>query len=421
MKIIKLVLSITICITSLALTQQIITVSIANQRYKQDAAEINHIKYGLFSVNQWKEKISQIVISEINKLKLTNANEQQLKKHIEAQLDVLIDKVDENIKEANKGSVKGHVKQFFFNSFIDIKKIKEGIPDYAEAMMEEMKKTKTQKQIKGMVKQKVEQYLDKTYEDQDLSKVNRIIERTGTTDIDLARAKLHEEIKSNQLYIFRLSAILIALAVILFAMSGFSEAPLPAPQFILMLVMLLALLLSGVTTPMIDLEAKISKMSLVLLDHHLVFENQVLYFQSKSIMDVFEIMIHHKDLEMKAVGILMVMFSIAFPLLKILSCLGYYYSNKARENKLIQFFVLKSGKWSMADVLVIAIFMAYIGFNGIISNQFDKFSSVSDNLELLTTNGTSLQPGFYIFFTYAVLALFLSGFLAKRNTKSESK
>ena len=51
----------------------------------------------------------------------------------------------------------------------------------------------------------------------------------------------------------------------------------------------------------------------------------------------------------------------------------------------------------MADVLVVAIFMAYIGFNGIISNQLGKLSTQSEDVMVLATNGTSLQPGFYIF------------------------
>jgi uncharacterized paraquat-inducible protein A len=31
--------------------------------------------------------------------------------------------------------------------------------------------------------------------------------------------------------------------------------------------------------------------------------------------------------------------------------------------------VFKTGKWSMADVIVVAIFMAYIGFSGIVGEQ----------------------------------------------------
>lgn len=68
----------------------------------------------------------------------------------------------------------------------------------------------------------------------------------------------------------------------------------------------------------------------------------------------------------------------------------------------------------MADVMVIAIFMAYIGFDGIIDSQFDQLRSASQELVILTTNGTSLQPGYYLFLTYTLLALFLSGFLTRK-------
>jgi hypothetical protein len=69
----------------------------------------------------------------------------------------------------------------------------------------------------------------------------------------------------------------------------------------------------------------------------------------------------------------------------------------------------------MADVMVVAIFMAYIGFNGIITNQFGQLSAAAgQELEILTTNGTSLQPGYYLFLTYTLLALFFSGFLSRK-------
>ena len=75
--------------------------------------------------------------------------------------------------------------------------------------------------------------------------------------------------------------------------------------------------MAGVTTPMIDMEAKISQMNFILMGYPIHFENQVLYFQSKSILDVFWIMITHKELQMKLVGVLVITFSIFFPLVKI--------------------------------------------------------------------------------------------------------
>jgi uncharacterized paraquat-inducible protein A len=80
----------------------------------------------------------------------------------------------------------------------------------------------------------------------------------------------------------------------------------------------------------------------------------------------------------------------------------------------VKFFVLKSGKWSMADVMVVAIFMAYIGFNGIITSQLGHLRSADQEMVILTTNATALQPGFYLFLTYTLLALFLAEFLTRK-------
>ena len=81
---------------------------------------------------------------------------------------------------------------------------------------------------------------------------------------------------------------------------------------------------------------------------------------------------------------------------------------------MIKYFVLKSGKWSIADVTAVAMFIASIGFNGIITSQFGRLSKAGQELVILTTNGTSLKPGYYLFLTYTLLALFLSGFLTRK-------
>jgi len=215
--------------------------------------------------------------------------------------------------------------------------------------------------------------------------------------------------------IVREALLLIALSLALFAASARGGQPLAPARYAVLVLSLVLLLIAGVTTPMIDMEAKISRMSFMLMGHPILFENQVLYFQSKSILDVFTIMITHEQLQMKAVGVLLLTFSVVFPLLKIASSVAYYFDwRRARKHPAIRFFVLKSGKWSMADVMVVAIFMAYIGFNGIITSQFGQLGPAVPDLEILTTNGTSLQPGYYLFVAYTLLALFLSGFLSRK-------
>lgn len=407
-------LSVIAAAACLFLCQQIIVESIANQQNKQDFAEVRHIKYGLFSINEWKRQLAIIIADEITKLTLSSANEVELKKHVEIQLNGLIDNVEAKIKQSHKGTVSGWIKQSVIDATIDMKDIKAGIPGYADAIIVQMTKVKTEKLLKAALAKRVKQYFDQTFEKQDLSQLNRILVRTATPDIDLARIKLADSIEKNQASIFRQTWLFIVLAALQFLICGFGNKVLPGPQYLLLLLTLAALLVAGVATPMIDMEAKISAMRFTLLDHPISFENQVLYFQTKSILDVFWIMITHDDIQMKVVGILMVVFSVVFPIFKMLSSLFYYYDfHRARASRWIQFFVLKSGKWSMTDVLIVAIFMAYIGFNGIITSQFGNLKTTDQELVILTTNGTSLQPGFYMFLTYTLLALFLSGFLTR--------
>lgn len=81
---------------------------------------------------------------------------------------------------------------------------------------------------------------------------------------------------------------------------------------------------------MIDMEAKITTMDFTLAGHPIHFENQVPFIQSKSILDVFWIMMMHSAFEMKLVGILLVTFSVVFPLIKIVSSLIYYFDIAAQ-------------------------------------------------------------------------------------------
>ncbi len=412
---IKSALSILIVIGSVYLCQHIIRLSLSNQMSKNDSAELHHIRYGLFSVDSWKKQISIIVVDEIKNLYLTNTNEKDLKKHVETQLGKLIDGIEVKVRASNEGSSKGWLKQTFIDAFVDMKDIKAGIPGYADTLIIEMTKAQTEVKIKSILIDRIEKYFKDTFDSQDLTKMNAILARLNSPTIEDGRIKLIQSIEANNEIIYWETALLIFLGMILFFMVGIQKDTLSVTQYFLLVFFLAVVLVGGVTMPMIDMEAKISEMKFVLLDHEVLFHNQVLYFQSKSILDVFWIMITHSAIEMKLVGILMVGFSIFFPFVKMLSSLVYFYDLKGHgKHGVVTFFVLKSGKWSMADVLVVAIFMAYIGFNGIITSQFGNLNTTSQDLVILTTNGTSLQPGYYLFLSYTLFALFMSGFLMRK-------
>jgi hypothetical protein len=422
MKTARTIISVLIFISVVGLALTIISKARDNQELKKDYAEINHFKYGLFSVQTWKTHLHEILLTEIDQFQLAPENERVIRKQMERQLSLLIDQMLIQIEKENTKTPGGFLKQSFIDSFIDVKQIKKGIPEYSRTILRELKSKKNQNELKGLIKTKIQDYVGRSFdvrEEEDL-KTGIIAKYSPSGKEAEARALIDKRVTQNQQLIRELSLYLIFLSVALFILEALNRDVTAQVQYLLMTATLLVLLSVGVTTPMIDMEAKIAELSFVLLDQPVTFKDQVIFFQSKSIVDVFWIMMRHPELEMRLVGILMICFSIIFPGLKTISSISYYYNFLgARKQKIVYFFAFKSGKWSMADVLIVAIFMSYIGLNGIINAQLLDIKTSSESVDIMTTNGTNLQPGFYIFLAYTLLAMLLSGFL-KKSTKVES-
>ncbi len=407
--------SLAIFIAIVATTPPLVRSARALQQNKADLGELNHIYYGIFSINAWKGQIAQIIYAEINRIDI-KTTVKELKGTVENQLTVIIDKLNERIKEANRDSLGGKIKQLLINLVVDIEEVKKGVPGYADALIAEITKPETEKQVKSMATKQLKAYFAKTFEKQSTGHRDKILERNGATDIEMAKAVLAQKVELGIMSTRTDMMILISLSILLFSVVGLSRSR-SRLNFVLLTLNLLILMAIGVSTPMIDLDARISEMSFFLLGHKIEFANQVLYFQSKSVIDVFLVMIRHQDILMKFVGVLMIGFSVIIPTIKLTSSLAYFFDvGNSRKSRLIDFFVFKSGKWSMADVMVVAIFMAYIGFSGIVTNQFAKIQElVPSEIVFISTNGTSLQPGFFAFLTYVILALVFSSMLGRVN------
>jgi hypothetical protein len=102
------------------------------------------------------------------------------------------------------------------------------------------------------------------------------------------------------------------------------------------------------------------------------------------------------------------MFSVVFPALKILTlacCLGR--PDWLRKYRILRFFALESSKWSMADVMALAIFMSYVAFNGVISSAMGSLRAPGAQL-VIPTDSSKILPGFYLFIGFVLASLFLS-------------
>ncbi|MDP9042875.1 MAG: hypothetical protein M3N30_12910, partial [Bacteroidota bacterium] len=62
-------------------------------------------------------------------------------------------------------------------------------------------------------------------------------------------------------------------------------------------------------------------------------------------------------------------------------------------------------------VLVIAILMTYIGFNGIVNSTLSDLNLDNGTITSITTNNTSIQPGYIIFIGFVLYSFTLSAIL----------
>ena len=96
------------------------------------------------------------------------------------------------------------------------------------------------------------------------------------------------------------------------------------------------LLVLGVSLPMIDIDARLDSFVFELLGEPISFDEQVIYFQSKSIVEVTKTLWDNGGIDLKAVGALVLLFSIVFPFVKLILSAGYLFMNSLKSSKVVQ-------------------------------------------------------------------------------------
>ncbi|HKX56674.1 MAG TPA: paraquat-inducible protein A, partial [Xanthomonadales bacterium] len=306
----------------------------------------------------------------------------------------------------------GRIKESLRGSLMDVDTIKAGIPEYAEQILTELENPETRHDINVFLTGLISDITRTTFGQVDESLREEILQRNRcSSSITDCKLQINDELVSTDRRALFLAKLTLLCAALMLLLVQHRSSPNNRLQWMMLSGGALPLLLCGILTPMIEVEAQISELRFVLMGKPLEFFNEVLYFQSKSILDVVSILMATEAAKTMLVGVLLVTFSIIFPGLKLLASVIYVYRPEfSRNSVVVEFFALKSGKWSMADVMVIAILMSYVGFDGMITSQLKLIASgaTTAGIEVLTTNGTALQPGFFMFLAFCIYSLLVS-------------
>ncbi|MEI9921311.1 MAG: paraquat-inducible protein A [Bacteroidota bacterium] len=383
---------------------------------KTDYGAVNNITYGLLSVDAWKEHLITIVSNRIDDFEFSKEQELVVKGQIETVLHSVIDKAD-TLLHAKRKTLRGKVRKAVINTFVNEDKLHARVPEFAQTILNEVKKEENKARLKTLLLAKIREYGAITYDSaKDIARLHLILQKYSAENINVLNEKLIERSALLERSTYRTAIIEIGIVAIflLLWLLLIKKSHLHNSLFTVSVLLALVILVGGLTAPMIEIDARIKEMSFLLLGEKLVFHDQIIFFQSKSIVDVVHILISNGQWDSFIVGMLIMIFSIVFPIAKLLSSRFYYVSKAKWHNSgIIRFFALKSGKWSMADVYVVAIFMAYIGFKSILDNQLNQLNFKTNSLASISTNETTLQPGFLLFICFVIYGLLLSMVMEK--------
>jgi len=419
MKTILAVTSVLLVFLLASFSLDIIKLGEESKVYKADYGELHSVKYGMFNSDAWASKITKVVEHKIDNFNINLHNRKEVEGYVNTIISTIIVEAERIVKERNKkssgffGGFMSSTKQMITNSVIDFKDLRNRVPEFSSAVMIEIEKPENQQRVKKVLREKLKEFMHNKFRPStDMTQYNILIKKYGSTEV------LHAKIATNkeQMDEIMVKILYIAGAILLLVLL---QGKLNSLSLFTLSATTVGLLITGIMLPMLDIEAKISKLYFMVLDQPIIFENQILFFQSKSVTDLITLLFNSGEGKMVFVGILLGMFSIIFPFLKLFFSTLYYYSEGAmRKSVITRFFALYSSKWSMADVMVVAMFMAYLGLDGVVDNELKKLGAEDDPINVITFNGTHLEVGFYLFLAF-VLISFVLAILVERSGKDK--
>ncbi len=401
-----------ICLTVIVLRLSIVlyTNAAEDKAVKADYFKVNQIKYGLLSGDKWSVQVNGIIATQIDSFSFTKENKKVLTAEVDMVLYRLFDEL-EGFLHKKKENLRDQIKFRVISKVVDIDKFRAQVPSFSKSIVDQLDKSKNKAQVKKLLKDKITHILNNVSQDTTLEQ-NRILRRYGAEDIVkfnrmiADRTGLIKKQQANLSYMF--IGCLVVVLLLWLALLRFKL--LFAVSFLFSVIISFLALFIGINLPMIEIDARIATLDLQLLSSHVTFKEQVIFFQTKSILDVVSILMENGKVDSVFVGCLIFLFSVLFPVSKLISA-TYYLFRRQRSGKFVRYMAFNSGKWSMADVMVVAIFMAYVGFQNIVDNQLKDIDMKNETVNIITTNRTNLQAGFLIFVSFCLFNLALAEIL----------
>ena len=183
------------------------------------------------------------------------------------------------------------MRQSVQDMLVDFDQLREKAPEYAEAVLAELDKPEARAELSRFLGESLDELADKTFTAVDRSTLDAIYAEYECEEPDFCRALLEAKqggLEDRAAAVGLLLVTLVALMLLLAALDQRRAQPLDRTAWpaVFVLIGATTLMACGVLTPMMEIEARVSELRMSLLGGEILFLDQVLYFQSKSVLDL---------------------------------------------------------------------------------------------------------------------------------------
>lgn len=390
-------------------------------RLEADRAELRDVRYGALDADEWVSRVTTIAARRIDNFEVTPETRPHLKALLTNLIERLITEVPRIMARIDEDT-EDSFKRFFDRTaresiafLVEASDLREKAPEIADQLIDELEQPETKKELIYLMHRALTDLGRDTFSPVDRAPLREIEARYGCPSPRACGQVLAERIESLDDRVDVWLLLLGGTALLLLGAAAVRFTAQPRTLTILLVVAAAALLGAGISAPMIQIDARIADLRFFILGGEVRFSDQVLYFRTRSILGVVDVLMRAGAFDLILVGGLVALFSVGFPVLKLLAsaAIALRGGDGGAPSVWFRFFAWHAGKWAMADVFVVALFMAYIGLRGMTGHQLSQLEKTREPLEIFTTNATALEPGFWAFLLFALFGIAM-GMLVQR-------
>jgi hypothetical protein len=381
---------------------------------RTDLAELEHVRYGLLSADQWRGIIGPILNAQVDKLDLKGQTK-DLRPMVEHSLNALLDNIGKQMsapapKPAGSQAPATPFKANAMMVNMIINSLRPHVPEYTNVVLAELSKQQNQKAFKESVRSVLADAVKNTFGNTDMTTYSAILRRYGCSTAAECEPMLRHRIEQSDAQLTRDYLIVLASAALGFIVLAAGRPVLSRAAVVVLMLFLITMLVGGVLSPMLEVEVRITRLDATLLDAPIEFNEQSLYYRSKTVLEVFQSLLELHRPAMSLVAVLVLLFSVVFPTLKMLALsASLFRPSLLRNSRIVRLLAFELSKWSMADVMVLAIFMSFVAFNGVIESGMGGLRAEPAVRQLvIPTDSSKILPGYYLFVGFCLASIYLS-------------